>query len=99
MVTNWRKVLDAVVVNAGWQPGEIRSKKFRHTFCATALQLLDGDEPISAYTVARWMGHGQSTGRTSTPLFWGSVSGHCGARGRESAPFTTLFQAPRGSTA
>ena len=31
---------------------------FRHTFCAAALQLLDGDEPISVYTVSRWMGHG-----------------------------------------
>lgn len=58
MVTDWRKVLDAVVVNAGWKPGEIRSKMFRHTFCAAALQLLDGDEPVSTYTVARWMGHG-----------------------------------------
>src|SRR2546425_1136902 len=57
IVTDWRKVLDAVVVNAGWQPGELRSKMFRHTFCAAALQLLDGDEPISTYTVARWMGH------------------------------------------
>jgi integrase len=30
---------------------------FRHTFCAAALQLLDGDAPIGVYTVARWMGH------------------------------------------
>ena len=60
MVTDWRKVLDAVAVRAGWHPGEIRSKMFRHSFCAAALQLLDGDEPISVYTVSRWMGHGGS---------------------------------------
>ena len=58
MFTDFRKVLDAVAVKAGWKAGEIRSKMFRHTFCAAALQLLDGDEPISVYTVSRWMGHG-----------------------------------------
>ncbi len=58
VVSDFRKVLDAVAVKAGWQPGEIRSKMFRHTFCAAALQLVDGDEPISVYTVSRWMGHG-----------------------------------------
>src|SRR2546425_4467493 len=58
MVTDFRKVLDGVAVKAGWKPGEIRSKMFRHTFCAAALQLLDRDEPISVYTVSRWMGHG-----------------------------------------
>lgn len=58
LVTDWRKVLDAVAMKAGWKAGEIRSKMFRHTFCAAALQLLDGDEPISVHTVSRWMGHG-----------------------------------------
>jgi integrase len=58
LVTDWRTVLDAVAGRAGWKPGEIRSKMFRHSYCAAALQLLDGDEPISVYKVSRWMGHG-----------------------------------------
>ncbi len=76
LVSDWRKVFDAVAVKAGWQRGEIRSKMFRHTFCAAALQLLDGDEPISVYTVSRWMGHGGTTWvnrrtRTSAPYATG----------------------------
>jgi len=38
MVTDFRKLLDAVAVRAGWKPGEIRSKMFRHTYCAAPLQ-------------------------------------------------------------
>ena len=44
MFTDFRKVLDAVAVKAGWKAGEIRSKMFRHTFCAAALQLLVAPE-------------------------------------------------------
>lgn len=73
MVTDWRKVLDAVAVKAGWHPGEIRSKMFRHTFCAAALQLVDGDEPISVYTVSRWMGHGGTALVNRTYAHLGSV--------------------------
>jgi integrase len=58
MLTDFRKLLDAVAMRAGWKPGEIRSKVFRHTFTAAALQLLDGGEPISVFTVAKWLGHG-----------------------------------------
>jgi integrase len=58
MVTDFRKLLDAVAVRAGWKPGEIRSKMFRHTYCAARLQTVDQGAPVSTYTVAREMGHG-----------------------------------------
>ncbi len=57
-VTDFHKLLDAVAVRAGWKPGEIRSKMFRHTYCAARLQTLDRGAPVSVYTVAREMGHG-----------------------------------------
>jgi integrase len=58
MVTDFHKLLDAVAERAGWKPGEIRSKMFRHTYCAARLQTLDRGAPVSVYTVAREMGHG-----------------------------------------
>jgi len=58
MLTDFRKVLDAVGARAAWKAGEIRSKMFRHTYCAARLQTLDGDAPVSVYTVARELGHG-----------------------------------------
>ncbi len=58
LVTDWRKALDVVAVRAGWRPGEIRSKVFRHTYCAARLQTVDQGAPVSVYTVAREMGHG-----------------------------------------
>ena len=58
MVTDFRKLLDAVASRAGWKPGEIRSKMFRHTYCAARLQTVDQGAPVSIFTVAREMGHG-----------------------------------------
>jgi len=58
MLTDFRKLLDAVAVRAGFKPGEIRSKMFRHTYCAARLQTLDEGAPVSVYTVARELGHG-----------------------------------------
>lgn len=58
MITDFRKLLDAVAVRAAWKPGEIRSKMFRHTYCAARLQTLDRGAPVSPYTVARELGHG-----------------------------------------
>lgn len=58
MLTDFRKLLDAVAVRAGWKPGEIRSKIFRHTYTAARLQTVDQGAPVSVYTVAREMGHG-----------------------------------------
>jgi integrase len=58
MLTDFRKLLDAIAVRAGWKAGEIRSKMFRHTYCAARLQTLDQGAPVSVFTVAREMGHG-----------------------------------------
>lgn len=58
MLTDFRKPLDAIAERAGWKPGEIRSKQFRHTFTAARLQTLDRGAPISPWTVARELGHG-----------------------------------------
>jgi integrase len=58
MLTDLRKLLDAAGTRAGWQPGEIRSKMFRHTYTAARLQTLDEGAPVSVYTVAKELGHG-----------------------------------------
>jgi integrase len=58
MLVDFDKQLDAVAERAGWKAGEIRSKMFRHTYCAARLQTLDGGAPISPYTVAKELGHG-----------------------------------------
>jgi len=38
--------------------GAVRSKMFRHTYCAARLQTLDHGAPVSLYTVAQELGHG-----------------------------------------
>lgn len=58
MIKDVRRALDRVAMRAGWAPGEIRTKAFRHTYCAARLQTLDRGEPVSPFTVAREMGHG-----------------------------------------
>lgn len=58
MITDIRKQLDGIAETIGWAPGDVRTKLFRHTYCAARLQTLDGGHPISTYTVAREMGHG-----------------------------------------
>jgi integrase len=58
MITDLRKALDAIGERAGWKSGEIRTKMFRHTYCAARLQTLDQGHPVSVYTVARELGHG-----------------------------------------
>jgi len=57
MIRDWRGLLDRIAVRAGWKAGEIRSKMFRHTYCAARLQTLDGGASVSAFTVARELGH------------------------------------------
>ncbi len=47
-----------MAVRAAWKAGEIRSKMFRHTYCAARLQTLDQGAPVSVYTVAKELGHG-----------------------------------------
>jgi integrase len=38
--------------------GEVRTKTFRHTYCAARLQTLEGGAPVSPFTVSRELGHG-----------------------------------------
>jgi integrase len=57
-ITDLRKALDLVGKRAGWKEGEIRTRIFRHTYCATRLQTTDRGAPVSEFTVAREMGHG-----------------------------------------
>ena len=57
MLTDFRKLLDAVADAAGWKPGEIRSKMFRHGYITARLQTLDRGAPVSPWTVAREVGH------------------------------------------
>lgn len=61
MITDFRRALDAVAERAGWQAGEIRSKMFRHTYCAARLQTLDRGAPVAPWTVAKELGHGGSS--------------------------------------
>src|SRR5207302_6601082 len=61
MLTDFRKVLDAVAGTAGWKAGEIRGKMFRHTYCAARLQTLDNGAAVSVFTVGRELGHGGDT--------------------------------------
>ena len=58
MVTDFRKALDVVAQRAGWKRGEVRSKAFRHTYCAAQLQTLDAGASVSIYTVGKELGHG-----------------------------------------
>ncbi len=58
MLRDFRKPLDAIAKRAGWKAGEIRSRMFRHTYCAARLQTLDQGAPVSPYTVAKELGHG-----------------------------------------
>ena len=58
MIRDLRKVLDQIAASAGWKPGEIRTRLFRHTYCAARLQTLDRGAPVSPWAVAKEMGHG-----------------------------------------
>jgi len=58
MLTDFRKLLDAVAAKVGSKPGELSSKMFRHTYASSRLQTLDHGEPVSIFTVSRELGHG-----------------------------------------
>ena len=58
MIQGLSKPLDAIAQSAAWRDGEIRSKMFRHTYCAARLQTLDHGEPVSPFTVGKELGHG-----------------------------------------
>ncbi len=57
MIGDVRNLLDRVARRAGLEGGTIRTKAFRHTYCAARLQTLDQGAPVSTYTVARELGH------------------------------------------
>lgn len=57
ILTDTRKLIDHIAKRAGWKAREIRTKMFRHTYCAARLQTLDRGAPISPYTVSRELGH------------------------------------------
>jgi integrase len=64
-----RALIDAVTMHAGEfylvegtqrrraEPGEIRTKAFRHTYASARLQTLDEGRPVSVYTVSKELGH------------------------------------------
>ncbi len=54
---DFRKLLDAVAVNAGWKAGEITPKMFRHTYASARLQTMDHGAPVSIFTMSRELGH------------------------------------------
>ena len=58
MLKDLRKLLNAIGERASFARGEVTSKMFRHTYCAARLQTLDRGAPVSPWTVAREMGHG-----------------------------------------
>jgi len=70
-LTDWRKLLGGLALRAGWKAGEILSKQFRHTYTTPRLQSLDRGAPVSAWTVAREVGH------SSTDMIE-ETSGHLG---------------------
>lgn len=58
MLSDQRTLLDRLGERAGLTDKKIRTKMFRHTYCAARLQTLDGGRPVAPFTVARELGHG-----------------------------------------
>jgi len=58
MLVDVRKLIERIAVRAGWKPGELTTRVFRHTWTAARLQSLDRGAPVSLYTVSRELGHG-----------------------------------------
>lgn len=61
MIKDVRKLLDGLallVTPEGEEPPFLRTRMFRHTYCAARLQTLDGGAPVSTFTVAKELGHG-----------------------------------------
>ena len=56
-ITDLRKGLDSVAARICGLSA-IRTKVFRHTYCAARLQTLDRGHPVSLWTVAKELGHG-----------------------------------------
>jgi integrase len=58
LITDIRKALGTLAERAGLDGPELRTKAFRHTYCAARLQTLDRGAPVSPWTVVKEMGHG-----------------------------------------
>lgn len=71
MITDLRRPIDEVAAAAGSEPGDIRTKMFRHTYCAARLQTLDRGTP---YPFTQFPG---SWGHASTAMVE-RVYGHLG---------------------
>lgn len=58
VLTDARKLLDAVGARVGYKARELNLYDCRHTYCAARLQTLDNGAPVSPFTVGRELGHG-----------------------------------------
>lgn len=57
MVKDTRRLLDTLAKRIGMEEGEIRTKAFRHTYCAARLQTTDHGAAVAPYTVAKELGY------------------------------------------
>ena len=93
MVTDVRKVLDAVAKRAGWTQGEITTKMFRHTYISARIQTTHSGAPVAAFTVAREVGH-SSTAMIERCM---GISGRCSI-GRRSWSTASVSTSRRSET-
>jgi integrase len=58
-VGDWRKQLDRIAVYCGYQPGEIRTRRLRVTYCSHRAYTVDEHgQPMTAVKLQAEMGHG-----------------------------------------
>lgn len=57
MISDFRKSLDPIGERCGFQEGEVRFHKLRHTYTAARIQTTEAGHPVALYTVARELGH------------------------------------------
>jgi integrase len=57
LIKDFRKALDRVAARCGWEPGEVRAKAARHSYCAARLQTVEHGYPVAPFTVSRELGH------------------------------------------
>lgn len=57
MLGDVRKQLDRVGERAGFERGEVRLQKLRHTYTAARIQTTEHGAPVALFTVARELGH------------------------------------------
>lgn len=103
MVTDWRKLLDAIAARAGElhlvvdghrrkaEPSEIRSKAFRHTYTSARLQTVDGGQPVAVFTVSRELGHSSTAMVERVYSHLGDVRHRSGAVEFRVEPFAAIL--------